>query len=111
MEFQWCFRQASFVQGQGAAHTHGMPCNTGRAERFLGAGSNAFQRTWQSGEGGDDEVKVSDERGERRAPQKPAASLEGCAPRGCDDAWITRSTAVYSVDCFAHRTGLPSLSR
>ena len=67
------------MQGQGAAHTHSMPCNTGRAQRFLRAGLSAFQRTWQSGEAGDDEGNVSDEGDEGRAPAEAAASLEGCA--------------------------------
>ena len=53
-----------------------MLSSTGQAARFPGAGFKACQRTWQSGEGGDDEGRVSDEGEEGRAQQERSASLE-----------------------------------
>ena len=75
MELQWCFRRASFMQGQGTAHAHGMPCNTGRVERSRGAVFKCFKCTWLRADAGEGEVRVSEERGEGRAQAWASAAL------------------------------------
>ena len=97
---QQLFSQASFVLDRWQPHAHGTLGDTGQAERFLGADFKACQRTWQRGDGGDDEGRVSDERGERRAhSSSPSASLEGCSralsPRLT--SYVERCLSIYSV--------------